>query len=321
MRLNFFDKNLKPITQVYSWISLLTVDGYNDLGAFTVEFVNTPKLKNISNTMIYCTVDDNKEVYIVTSVQLDQERIILTGFPAIFILSKRVSVEVLRNGNAETLLRDLVSNMSVWDNLILGDIDGVTDLFDRQTSDGTILKYCEEIAKYVDMGFRIIKVGDKLWFECYKPKLNATNKFATSLKNIQNLTFDSSETQFANVVIIAGSGTGKNRTTVIVGDTSVTGFDRREIYVDAKSIQPQENESQTDYESRLKVEGFKKLAESQKIKSVTFDLLGNQSLKLGDLVDVELTEFSIILRMRVTEVTMQSQDNHTNRTVSLSAVD
>ncbi len=45
---------------------------------------------------------------------------------------------------------------------------------------------------------------------------------------------------YKNVAVVAGAGAGDARITVRAGNTSATGADRREMYVDARQEQPED---------------------------------------------------------------------------------
>ena len=51
---------------------------------------------------------------------------------------------------------------------------------------------------------------------------------------------------YANVAVVQGAGEGENRATVTVGLTDATGADRRELYVDARDVQPDEEKGETN---------------------------------------------------------------------------
>ena len=47
------------------------------------------------------------------------------------------------------------------------------------------------------------------------------------------------------MAVVQGAGEGANRATVTVGLTDATGADRRELYVDARDVQPDEEKGET----------------------------------------------------------------------------
>ena len=239
MKIDFYDKNLELQEEIYNWVSIFACNTYNSLGSFSLELVNTPNYSSVVNLWRYLTIDnDNENVYVITTINVTQDSIILKGYSVTYILSKRISTDIVSSENAELAMHRLVKNMSPWDNLEVGIVKGYNDIFNNQISDKTILEYLQNIGQATDMGFKIVKRGKKLVFECYKPEKNINVKYSTSLKNVTNLDYLLSEENYANVAIVAGSGEGENRITeeIALAD-GTSGIERREIYVDARNAQ------------------------------------------------------------------------------------
>ena len=239
MKIDFYDKNLELQEEIYNWVSIFACNTYNSLGSFSLELVNTPNYSSVVNLWRYLTIDnDNENVYVITTINVTQDSIILKGYSVTYILSKRISTDIVSSENAELAMHRLVKNMSPWDNLEVGIVKGYNDIFNNQISDKTILEYLQNIGQATDMVFKIVKRGKKLFFECYKPEKNINVKYSTSLKNVTNLDYLLSEENYANVAIVAGSGEGENRITeeIALAD-GTSGIERREIYVDARNAQ------------------------------------------------------------------------------------
>jgi hypothetical protein len=80
------------------------------------------------------------------------------------------------------------------------------------------------------------------------------------------------QSAYRNVAITAGQGEGKDRTIVVVGDTEKTGYARREMFIDARDIED---------DDELPDRGAQKLAESQKITGVTVTFNNNGAFQIG----------------------------------------
>lgn len=61
--------------------------------------------------------------------------------------------------------------------------------------------------------------------------------FSFDLDNLTQLLYENDGREYRNIAIVAGEGEGEERTVVEVGDTSATGINRIELYVDARDIQ------------------------------------------------------------------------------------
>ena len=318
MIISFFDKNLEPITIISRWVSLLAVNTYNTMGAFTLEIKSVANISALMKDFFYCTVDnDNENPYIVMAVQSVDGNVVFTGFPCTYIFSKRVSIEVVKNKNAEQAMKALVENMAPWNNLSAGETQGLEDTFDNQISDKQILEYLQGIAQATDIGFKVVKEGKKLVFKCFKPHINNNVKYATTLRNVSNLEYLKSENDYYNVAIVAGAGEESNRATVTVTIGDPSGSDRRELYVDARNQQPQEGETGEEYVQRLARLGLQKLTEKLKIENLHFLVKESDDVKLGDIINITLDEFDLSIQSRVVEEQILNENNTTVRTITV----
>jgi hypothetical protein len=318
MIISFYDKNLELITVLTRWVSLLAVNTYNTMGAFTLEVRSNANISRLMKDFFYCTINnDDENPYIVMAAQSVEGSVVFTGFPCTYIFSKRVSTEVIKNQNAEQAMKNLVENMSLWDNLSVDKTQSLTDTFGNQISDKQILEYLQGIAQATDIGFKVVKEGKELVFKCFKPSVNNNVRYGTSLKNVSNLDYLKSENDYYNVAVVSGAGEGSERVevTAVIGNPS--GTDRRELYIDARSEQPQEGETIEEYKQRLAKVGLQKLTEKLKVETLHFAVKENEQVKLGDIINVSLDEFDISIQARVVEEQILSEDNTTVRTISV----
>lgn len=113
----------------------------------------------------------------------------------------------------------------------------------------------------------------------YDQSKNAYVEFSPSFDNILNSNYLESKKSYKSVAFVAGEGEGSERKTVSVGDTTLTGMDRRELFVDARDISSNvsetnsagENVSKTltdsEYKALLTTRGTEKLAENTTVCS------------------------------------------------------
>lgn len=287
------------------------------MGSFCVEFISSPDINGSIDPMDYISIDIDDTLMIVTSVEFSQNKFVVRGQSADYILTTRISDTVIENRNAEEAMRELVGNMSPFPLLELGESNGYTDKFTAQTSDQSIQEYCGIIARSVDMGYRVRKDGKRLLFECYKPGINTGGKFSAALGNLSGERYSVGVSNYANVAVVAGQGTGEDRVTVVAGDVGAQGADRREIYIDARNEQQSESETLEEYKARLVRYGEAKLKEHGKIQTSQFSLSGD-GLRLGDLVYLTPTYSGKTVLARVASLSIKCQNNTTTR---IAAVD
>ena len=337
MYLNIYDLQLNRVGTLQTWISMTWEDLYNDVGSLTLEVVHTPEAVSLIKPWRYCTIDQSDQVMIILSVQIEEGHLIAYGKSAVCILERRISTTTISNQNAETAMLGLVDGMVAWDCIVSGERKGLTDVFTSQTSGGTVYDYFDKIAKSVDMGFKILKKGYKgnltdelnadlitetgeplqiftldneLTVVCYKPALNPNARYSLEYGNLSEVKYSLSDMQYYNVALVAGQGEGSNRVMVYAGNTSLTGTDRVEMYVDARDVQQDETHGETldEYKARLVARGEEKLVEAAKIDNVEF-LIDETRASLGDVISVKLPDFGITKQVRVTSRTITSEYN------------
>lgn len=318
MILTFYNKNLEITGIITQWKSLYFSNTYNSMGSFNLELNAHNNSADFERLWEYCTIDyDNENVYVITSVNAIGSSIVLTGFPATYIFSKRVSTTVISEMNAEQAMKKIVDEMSPWDNVITADSKGIEDVFQAQISDTQVIEYLQTIGQATDIGFRLVKKGQKLVFESFKPPINYSIKYSTSLKNVANLDYFVSENEFYNVAIVAGAGEGANRITEIATIGNPTGTSRRELYVDARNEQLKEGETIIAYRKRLQQIGLKKLVDQIRIETLSFFISNDDMVSLGDVVDVYLEEYKTYIQARVVEIETINEGNTTVKTIQI----
>ena len=228
------------------------------------------------------------------------------------------------NENAEAAMRRLVSSMQPWPKLELGAAVGFDTTYTAQTSGGSIMDYLMTIGAACDLGFQVRLSGKndqkKLLFEVYRPTADPNNRFSTKWGNLQQAAWAFGDSDYANVAIVQGAGEGDARATVTVGLTEATGADRRELYVDARDVQPDEEKGETTksqaYLERLMARGTNKLLEQLRTGSIELTI-DAEGLSPGDVAYCTIPELGYKATVRVADVITQSQSDSTTRTVRL----
>ena len=117
-----------------------------------------------------------------------------------------------------------------------------------------------------------------------------------------------------------GAGEGDARATVWVGEVDSTGSARREMYIDARDIQPDEDNKETTtsqtYLQKLADRGGEKLLSQLRTGSIEFDV-DDDTLQVGDVLSVSLPQLGYTAMVRVADIITQSEDSGTTRTIRL----
>lgn len=139
--------------------------------------------------------------------------------------------------------------------------------------------------------------------------------FAPDFGTISEMTYSESTIDHKNVAVVAGPGEGDARILVEVGEAS--GWDRYELFVDARDVPSQtepEGEGEPtprpieDIESDLNERGQQKLAEYEQIFFAGAKILTQGNLRyrvdydLGDVVTIRNLQWGITLEARITDV-------------------
>lgn len=150
--------------------------------------------------------------------------------------------------------------------------------------------------------------------------------FSTDLEDILESSYYTNDQDVKTVALVAGEGEGTGRKKVISGDDTLTGFLRRELYVDARDLQSEvSNEdgssstiSENEYNAMLKNRGDEKLAacvvtesfEAQmRVVGATQYVYGVDYNK-GDKVIVQDNDLGVQVVAKITEVSDNYDDDY-----------
>lgn len=158
----------------------------------------------------------------------------------------------------------------------------------------------------------------KLLFECFRPTFDPNRRYSPQWGNLLNAGWSFADTDYANVALVQGAGEGDERATVWVGDVNATGADRRELYIDARDVQPEDGETSTSqsYLEKLADRGGEKLLAQLRTGSIEFDV-DDDTLQVGDVLSASLPQLGYTAMVRVADIITQSEDSGTTRTIRL----
>ena len=313
MRIDVLDADtIARVGWVDVWVSLYWDSPYYSEGSFTLEVRHSDENPRIP-MRICARANQNEDANLVVS-----------GYPATWLLTKRVSAVTVKNQNAESAMRSLVSAAKPWPRLALGTEYGFDTTFEKQTSGGTVFDYCKTIGQACDLGFRIVLDGNgskkKLLFECFRPTFDPNRRYSPQWGNLLNSGWSFSDTDYANVALVQGAGEGNERATVWVGDVNATGSDQREMYIDARDIKPEEDKNETStsqsYLAKLADRGGEKLLAQLRTGSIEFDV-DDDTLQVGDVLSASLPQLGYTAMVRVADIITKSEDSGTTSTIRL----
>jgi hypothetical protein len=113
----------------------------------------------------------------------EDANLVVTGYPATWIFTKRVSASAIKNENAEAAMLALAKSAASWPKLEVAEPKGFDTTFEQQTSGNTLFDYFKTVGAACDLGFRVILMGKnsakKLMFEVWRPTADPNNRFST----------------------------------------------------------------------------------------------------------------------------------------------
>lgn len=224
-----------------------------------------------------------------------------------------------QNFTCEAIMKNLaLIAYGYFSNLIL--IDESRDLPGRMSLQVTYknaLSCIQKVAKQAQFGFRVVpnfnaKTMTFVVYQGVDRSMAQSDRarviFSEGYNNLSSASHDENDQVYRNVCFVGGRGTGPSRQYVAVGDTDVTGFDRREIFVNGSDISP-DNLTDDEYLEALKQRGLDKLAENALYNSIECEAIpyGNfeygTDYDLGDIVTIKKESWDIGENLRITGIT------------------
>ena len=133
------------------WVSLYWDSPYYSEGGFTLEVrPTTENLQLLQEGRWLVRSDETPRIPMRICARANQNEdanLVVSGYPATWLLTKRASAAVIKGQNAEAAMRSLVAAAKPWPRLELGTEYGFDTTFDKQTSGGTVFAYCQTIGQ------------------------------------------------------------------------------------------------------------------------------------------------------------------------------
>lgn len=204
-----------------------------------------------------------------------------------------------------------------------------------QKTGGEVYDMLTSIANNKDLGFSVLfrPKEKKLIFEVVIGVDRTTEQnevdpveFSTDLEDILSSSYYTNNQDEKSVALVMGEGEGASRKSKISGDNAAGGFDRRELYVDARDIQSKSiNGAGTtvtltpeEYDAALVNRGNSKLAERKVTETFEAQIrvFGDvqyefgKDYQKGDKVTVRDRQLNVVVSARITEVEEDFDDEY-----------
>lgn len=322
MKLNLYDENLNRTAIIGSqYVSCLWVEGYNTVENFTLELIATDEYKKKVRVDCFVGRDDRQTMMVIKSVQFLGEKIVASGKQASRLLSDVSFIGTIASGSqVDTAIIEAYNNSNKYQGLEFLDSNiGVE--YNHQISNKTFLELCTTMCQETDVGFNAVRENGSLFVRFYKPEQNPELIFTEKFGNLTMNSVSMSVENLKNYAIVLGEGSGESRVTVYVDATN--GANRRDLIVDAKDLQMDEDETEESYMERLAARGSEKLLESQQTFSCSFTPLAKDfgsKYDLGDILTIRLPDYGLVFQSRIARVTQKAQNNKIETTIEVGKI-
>ena len=319
MKINLYDENLRRIAIIDErFVSCLWSEGYNTTENFTLELQETEEYKKKVKSDCYVGRNDRNTLMVIKTVEIANNKIIASGKQATQVLDDVAFVGTINEGSKiDSSIEKAYNGSNKFKNVEIVS-SGLSETYKHQISNKHFLNLCETMCQSEDVGFRSVRNNGVINIEFYKPEKKPNLVFSQKFGNLSIDSIKLSTSVFKNYAIVLGEGEGENRVRVDVDQTN--GNERRELIVDAKDIQKEENETVESYNQRLMARGAEKLLECQKILNVAFMPFAKDfgtKYDLGDILTILLPEYGFKIEARVVRFTQKTQNNQTTTTIDV----
>ncbi len=321
-----YDINLMRQGVIDVYRSLIWTRKYKEAG--TVELhaaLNSRNIKLLQKGHIV-TMTGSVESAVIEGVAADDfsSEITATGRMLSSGLSRRGIKTVVNVADAvyEDVMRQLVDISAIrvenpLPRLALGERKGLGGRVTLQVSYKDLYTYLTKLSACSNLGFRIR--GDykekRFYFEVYEgidhsqdQRGNKRVIFSEIYRNLSKTTFTTNSQNYKTHAVVFGDGEGLERTVAeAVIDPNLTGWERREVMVDARDIK-RDGLTEEQYKAALIQRGTEKLAEYGIVECLETVTLPNVNFKykedydLGDIVTVNKKAWGIKTDKRITEI-------------------
>ena len=246
------------------------------------------------------------------------------------VMEKLLLKQTNESGDSNRHIPNLVVDTSSKESFV--------DVIEHNSLYKSLYEDFEEICMTEQCGYKLtFKPAEKEFlFEVYKGEdLTSSVLFSIDFDNLKNQVYIDSIDNYKNVAIVCGQGEEEERDLTIVNDKEYAGFDRLEVYIDARDIEQDKikDKDEDGYDIETPVHngenaiklltnrGYEKLAEIAPVHSFDASLVENnykykEDFDLGDLVVVRNKNWGVEFNQRITKI-VESYDSY-GRTITVN---
>ncbi|WP_342544802.1 siphovirus ReqiPepy6 Gp37-like family protein [Lysinibacillus sp. FSL W7-1291] len=341
IELYVFNLQFELVGEISAYKSLVIERNYDKVSQLILRIASSPGvIELLKHDNILTTQDNPNYGYIIEHFDYTDEaetEIEIHAYSLNYMLSWRsIEIQQRYHGNVEDLIKYFVTMNAITPNnpnriipnLRLAANSGINIEDESTKTGGEVIGHVFDICNKHEISMDILlnhldKKFDFVTWQGVDRSTQQTNNphviFSKEYDNIINQKYVHNKVDYRTTAIVAGEGEGIERTHVVTND-HLKGFNRRELYVDARDLQSEYSDdndkkktmSPAEYEEALQKRGDEKLSDFQIIETFESEVdmysqfTYNIDYKLGDRVSVRNDEIQRILHPRVISATLTS---------------
>jgi hypothetical protein len=305
-----------------SFISLSWGENYQNKGVFTLLANDTKENIELLKEGYYLYKAGKKTAMVIKYLKFDRDKqeIEVHGYTTLEIIDRRGLLGAKFIRNAEQDMKEaLLDNLRGLQRISVSENKGFEETYNGQFSNHSFLEIFPVICSQTELGitmlfdhrnkqhiFEVYKGVDRTWGQ----RINTPVLFSDDWGNLQNTVIIDDNSLFKNVAYVFGAGEGAEREMVEVG--TAQGDDRYELFVDARDLQPEEEQTIEEYRQILTTRGIAKLNEhirrlnfSAEVDAADFGV----KYDLGDKITAKNNKYGITLDTRIMQYNQIIENN------------
>lgn len=342
MELLVLNENFESVYLIDTYESLIWTERYFKCGDFEIYTTASTELVALFKQDYYIWRKDTDTIMIIEDVRItsdveDGDRLIVSGRSLESLLDRRIIwKQTTLEGNLQDGIRKLLNENIISpedsarkiENFIFeaSEDPTITSLkVEAQYTGDNLYDAIQKLCESNNIGFKISLVNHITKFSfvfslyagldrSYAQNANPYVVFSPKFDNIINSNYLESRKTLKTVALVAGEGEGDARKTVTVEGESGPGkgVNRRELFVDARSISSKvdgKTLSTSQYNAQLSQKGKEDLTKNSITKSFEGEVETTQLFKYGedfskgDIVQI-MNEYGVESRSRVIEIVL-----------------
>ena len=215
MRLNLYNDQLERVAIIGErFFSVFWSEGYNSAEPFTLQLPDIPEFSAKPGWFVGRA--DRPTLMVVEGIKKSRDSITLTGHQATRILDDLAFIGTIpANSEIDKSVAAAYNSSRRIPHLRFADT-ALGLRYGHQISNKSFWELAQTMCKEADCGLRVVRNGGTMEAEFYQPQKDQNNILSEKYGNVEIRTAAQSVSNYKNVAIVLGEGTGGDRVRVDV---------------------------------------------------------------------------------------------------------